>query len=158
MLSHLLLATLDQTNFSLFRSQFCFMLVSFDWRGSSFFNLSPDVCFYILLLRWDARRAAASVSICSSQGEVKSIDLYRRVKWWDFFSCFEIPITCGFIWLKDRARTWTCHRNGAGGVKEVVEKRRSHNDNDPGHVFLRWDNMSIMWTTIKMELQCTWQN
>jgi len=35
-------------------------------------------------------------------------------------------------------------RNGAGGVKEVVEKRRSHNDNDPGHVFLRWDNMSIM--------------
>merc|ERR1712012_1246458 len=29
-------------------------------------------------------------------------------------------------------------RNGAGGVKEVVEKRRSHNDNDPGHVFLRF--------------------
>merc|ERR1711953_1310132 len=28
-------------------------------------------------------------------------------------------------------------RNGAGGVKEV-EKRRNHNDNDPGHVFLRF--------------------
>merc|ERR1711962_1285002 len=28
-------------------------------------------------------------------------------------------------------------RNGVGGVKEV-EKRRNHNDNDPGHVFLRF--------------------
>merc|ERR1711953_707367 len=28
-------------------------------------------------------------------------------------------------------------RNGAGSVKEV-EKRRNHNDNDPGHVFLRF--------------------
>ena len=63
------------------------------------YNLSPDVCFYILLLRWDARRAAGSVSICSSQGEVKSIDLYRM----KFFPCFEIPTPYGFIC---KARTW----------------------------------------------------
>ena len=36
-----------------------------------------------------------------------------------------------------------CNRNGAGSVKEV-EKRRNHNDNDPGHVFLRWDILSFV--------------
>ena len=152
MLSHLLLATLGQKKNSPSHSQFFFMLISFDWRGSSFSQLVP-ICLFLYTSAQMGRKTSCcfSLYLLFSRGGKK----YR------FISDEIFPVLWNSHALRFHLQSKDlniCHRNGAGGVKEVVEKRRSHNDNDPGHVFLRWDIRSFVWTTIKIEPQCRRQN